>query len=210
MIAALRNMIKRIRTTSNAKQKGAFQYAQVSYMGRSMESQIFHDYGFFSAPPAGGIGIALNPRAEDGDLMSFVCHPKYNAKDLKPGETIVGNFVVKATLFFDEKGRGVLTLPDDLVITCKNLNATVSGDTNVSAKGSVTVKAGGNGTLEAAAWTIKGPVSMTDAVSAQSGLSVSGSMTNNGKDVGDGHGHLPGTFKDGDGRDVTGESGEVS
>lgn len=210
MITAIRNMIKRIRTSSDAKQKGAFQYAQISYMGRNMESQIFHDYGFFSAPPAGGIGIALNPRAEDGDLVSFVCHPKYNTKDLKPGETIIGNFVVKATLFFDEKGRGILTLPDDLVITCNNLNATVKGNAIVSSGGNVQLKAGGNGTLEAAAWTIKGPVSMTDAVSAQSGLSVNGSMTNNGKDVGDGHGHLPGSYKDGDGRNVTGNSGEVS
>lgn len=186
MMAKLKSLIKRVAVTSEQSDAGAIHKAQVTYMGRVQDSQVFHDYGFCSSVPSGGIGICLSPRGEESDRVSFVCHPKYRGKDLKPGETIVGNFVVEATLFFDEDGKGILTLPDNLEITCKNLTANVSGDAKLTAK----------------SWEINGPVKMND------GLNVSGEMKNNGTDVGSGHNHHSGAYKDSDGGNVTGKSGD--
>lgn len=193
MIAKLRNLIKRVTSTKPANDSGVFQYAQITYMGRTQNAQVWHDYGFSSSPPVQSMGITVSPQGREGDRMTFLCHPKYRYRDLKPGETVVGNFVIEATLYFDEKGRGVLTLPDDLIISCNNMTATVRGD--------LTVDVAGSSTMSATDWTFHGPVTMQD------GLAVKKFLTNNNVDVGSEHKHHSGSYKDSNGGNVTGQSG---
>lgn len=201
MFDAVKKIIKRVTSSGNTFDKGASQFVTMKYMGKDVTTQVMHDYGFCSSVPDGGIGICVNPRGEAQDRASFFFHPKYRIKDLKPGETIVGNFFVEATLFFDEKGRGVLTLPDDLIITCKNLTATVEGSATVKAS-SLAADISGTTTIKSADIILDGPVE------AKKGLNVTGVMNNNGKDVGSQHKHEAGTLQDADGSKVSGNTGD--
>lgn len=209
MLSVIRNLIKRVTSRGNTFDQGASQYVEARYLGKRVTTQVLHDYGFCSSVPDGGIGVCLSPRADETDKAAFYFHPKYRVKDLKPGETVVGNFVVDATLHFDEKGRGVLTLPDDLIIQCKNLNATVKGNAQIDISGSATVNAqslttkiDGVADMTAQAFNFNGPIN------AKNGMSVTGEMKNNDVDVGSAHKHLVGTYKDEENRPIQGQSGD--
>ena len=214
MISSIKNMIKRLTTKGVPYDSGIIQVTDASYMGKTISTQVFHDYGFVSSVPIGGAGFCLNPRGEEADRVSMFFHPTHTVKDLQQGEVVVGNFYVQSTLHFDEQGRAVLTLPDDFVINCKNLTATCVGDATVTSANATlntgscdvncddfNVEASGSATLVAPTITLDG------FVSATSGLGVSGSMENNGVDIGSGHKHTDGTYKDSSNGDVTGESG---
>lgn len=236
-MAKLKNLIKRVTSSGNTFDSGVIQQVKATYMGKSVTTQVLHDYGFMSSPPAGSLGICLNPRAEEEDQAAMYFHPKYQKTGLKPGETIVGNFVVEATLYFDENGKAILTLPDALEITCKSLTANISGDAAITVGGNLqadvtgnatanitgdaTIQAAnltatltGNANFTAAAYTFSGPVTFNGAVTAAAGITTAGlastgSMTSNGVDVGETHMHLPGTYVVGTAA-VTGVSGAVS
>lgn len=214
MISAIKNMIKRVSTTRAPYDAGILQVTDCSYMGKKVTTQVFHDYGFVSSVPVGGAGFCLNPRGEEGDRISMFFHPQHTIKDLKEGEVVVGNFYVEATLHFNQQGQAVLTLPDDLIINCKNLTATCIGDATItSANATVNtgacavscddfdVEASGSATISAPTITLDG------VVSAKQGMGVTGSMENNGVDIGSDHKHESGTYKDSLNGDVSGDSG---
>lgn len=201
-------MIKRITSIGKTKEAGVGQYADVTYMGKSIETQVFHDYGFYSSPPVGSFGFCLNPRSEETDRISMMFHPKHHPIDIKAGETIIGNFVVKASLKFDQDGNGILELPSNLVIHCANLNATVSGDATVETS-NLNVNASGNVQMKSSSMTITSPtIALDGAVSATQGMSVAGSMENNGIDIGSNHKHKSGSLLDSAKKPVTGNTGD--
>lgn len=183
-------IVKRVTSSGNTFDKGASQFGTVSYMGKRVTTQVMHDYGFCSSVPDGGIGICVNPRGEEDDRASFFFHPKHRIKDLKPGETIVGNFVVSATMFFNEKGQGVITLPDNLIINCKNLIATVEDSTEIT---SPKIK-------------LVGDVEIDGNAKITKNLDVAGELKNKGVDTGSTHKHEAGTLKDADGSKVSGDT----
>lgn len=210
MLECIKNLIKRITSVGATFDSGVIQCVKAKYMGKSCQTQVLHDYGFTSSPPSGSIGICLNPRAEESDKASFFFHPKYNVNDLKSGETVIGNFVVGASLYFNADGQGVLTLPDDLIISCNNLTATVAGNAELSVTGDTTLTAAnltatmtGTAAFAASAFTFSGPATFS------SGIAVVGAMTINGVSMDENHTHLPGSYVAGS-DDVTGISGIVN
>lgn len=102
----------------------------------------------------------------------------------------------------------------DIVANCVNLNATASGNINAScvnlaatASGTATVDATASCTVTAPTITLNGNVVINGslsqgaggaAASLQGGLEVTGTMTNNGKDVGNTHSHSQGADSGGD------------
>lgn len=195
MMGLLKNLIKRLTSTSATFDSGLAQYVNASYMGKKVKTQVLHDYGFVSSPPVGSLGICFNPRAEENDKASFFFHPKYNVQNLKPGETVTGNFVLQATLYFNELGQAVLTLPDDFIISCNNLTATVAGNASVSVAGNTTLTStnltatmSGTAAFTASAFSFTGPATFN------SGIAVIGTMTVNGVSMDQNHMHLPGTY----------------
>lgn len=142
----IQNLIKRLTTTSVTFDEGLTQYVKASYMGKSVTTQVLHDYGFVSSPPIGSLGICVNPRGEENDKASFFFHPLHNVNNLLPGETVIGNFVLKATMYFNAQGQAVVTLPDDLIIFCNNLTATVAGNSTITVAKNSTNTIVGNAT----------------------------------------------------------------
>lgn len=232
MMRQLKNLIKRVTSTGSTYDRGVVQVVRATFMGKKIETQVLHDYGFVSSPPSGSLGICLNPRAEENDKAAMYFHPKYSMQGLKPGETVVGNFVVEATLFFNEQGQGILTLPDDLIIQCNNLTATVNADATITVGGDATADVTGNATVNvtgdtelstanltanmsgnavftASAFTFNGPATITGPLTAAGGLAITGAVTINGVDIGENHTHAAGGYNIG-GTPVTGNSGPVA
>lgn len=199
----LKNLIKRITSISPTYDQGLAQYVQATYMGKPVTTQVLHDYGFVSSPPPGSLGICINPRAEENDKASTFFHPKYSFYGLLPGETVIGNFVLKSSLYFNAQGQGILTLPGDLIITCNNLTATVLGNVTETVAGNVTSTVAGDTTLTTnnLTATMTGVTTMTSSAfnfygpaTFYNGIAVLGAMTINGVSMDENHVHLPGTY----------------
>lgn len=231
MMTLLKNLIKRVTSSGNTFDRGVIQMVKASYMGKPVETQVLHDYGFVSSPPPGSIGISVNPRAEENDKAALYFHPKYNVSGLKSGETVIGNFVVEATLYFNEQGQAVLTLPDNLIIQCKNLVATVEENAEITTGGDATITVGGNASAEvtgdtelsttnltatmsgnavytAASHTFNGPATFAGGITT-TGLVAIGTFTVNGVPMDENHAHAAGGYNIG-GTPVTGNSGPVA
>lgn len=231
MMRLLKNLIKRVTSTGKTFDSGVVQMVNATYMGKPVKTQVLHDYGFVSSPPQGSLGISLNPRAEENDQAAMYFHPKYTVKGLKPGETVVGNFVVEATLFFNEQGQGILTLPDDLIIQCNNLTATVNADATITVGGNASAEVTGNATVNvtgdtelsttnltatmsgsavytAASHTFNGPATFASGITT-TGLVAIGAFTVNGVPMDETHAHAAGGYVVGS-TPVTGIGGPVA
>lgn len=223
MITKLKNLIKRVITTTVPTSNTGISVAKVSYLGRIVDSQIIHDYGYYSCAPTGSIGVCFSARAEEQDRVSMVYHPRYYGQELKEGEVVVGNFVVSATALFDAEGNLKIKVPKDVIVECVNSSVTCTGNSTTTCVNS-TLSASGSASITCESATINASssfdvsagasasitapqIALNGAVVGSGGMAVTGGMTSEGIEVSkEDHRHDAGDLKDSGGGQCTGKT----
>lgn len=163
---ALRNLVSRA-TVAMSNAAARMQALQLRlYAGEVRDSvEHFEDYGFTAHPMPGAEAIVISVGGDRSNAVAVrVTDRRYRPTDLKPGEVCIYHH--EGDRIIMRNGRQVEVETLRLVV-----NATESTDINSTKI------------------TLNGEVDMTGAVTAQSGMSVSGLMKNNDVDIGSGHRH---------------------
>ncbi|GAH01888.1 unnamed protein product, partial [marine sediment metagenome] len=92
----LKNLIKRGLISLGIIDDKDFQTAQVTYMGKTKNIQVVHDYGFSSNCPTGGIVLMFNVQGQEENIAGIADLPNDRFKNLKEGEVAVYNALTNA------------------------------------------------------------------------------------------------------------------
>lgn len=134
MLNKIRNLIKRCLVTNPGKDNGQFPISQVSYLGKTGNSEEIYPYGMGAVAPKDSLGILLNVNGDEGNRAHIATNTNLRKKGLKPGEAYFGNMVTGSVTVFSENGDWNVTIKKDGNLTFNgNLNITVNGDANLTA-----------------------------------------------------------------------------
>jgi len=135
-------ILKRSFVSRVAVDKNDFQTAQVSYMGKAVETEMLWLYGTYGSVPLNSLCPTWSVGAQEEDRVTLPARSHDRIKrDLKPGEYGVGNHLTGSTVFFDADGNVVIISKNDLKITVENdADITISGDATIKAN-NVTIDA---------------------------------------------------------------------
>ncbi len=146
-------IVKRSVITRIAKDNGDFQTAQITYMGKTSDSEILWAYGTYGSVPVNSLCVTLSVGAHEEDRVTFPSRSRTRTRRaLRAGEVGFGNPIAKSDVFFDADGNVIITVPGDKRVT-------VVGDCQLTVSGNVTVS-GGNVTINATTTTLNGQVSL--------------------------------------------------
>lgn len=164
----LRALVRFCRLSLESNDQSDYPTAQFSKNGIATDALRWSPYGLSSNPPVNSLGLMLLPYGRSDSPVVISDLPLERFKPLKPGEVKLGNYLTKASLFFDEAG--------EIEITAK---AGASVKITVSGGGDVEIEAGaGNVSIAAATVAIDGDVTVTGTITATgdivgAGISVS-------------------------------------
>lgn len=97
-----------------------------------------------------------------------------------------------------------ITSDDDVSVDCTNATVTTSGSATVNATGTVSVDAGSSCSVTAPTISLNGNVNISGLTRLLGGAVVTGSITNNGTNIGSSHTHPQGPDSNGDSQQNTG------
>lgn len=142
MINKLKNMIKRCLVSKPGNDTGQFPIAQVTYLGKTGNSEEIYPYGMGAVAPENSLGLVFSVNGDEGNRSHIATNSDLRLKNLVPGESYFGNLVSGSVMIFSENGDWNVTINNDGNLTCEgNLNITVNGDANVTASNNVDVNA---------------------------------------------------------------------
>lgn len=199
------NMVKRALVRLPINDATDFQVMQVSYMGKTADIENILPYGLCSSPPIDSLSLVFTVNAQEENRAGITNSPRLRFKNLKEGEVAVGNYLTGSVVKFLEDGNIEVTSANGLVVTVAgDSTVTVGGDANVTVTGTTTLTSTGNVSITAPLTTVNGPLTVTGTLTTAngtigaSGSALSGTMTNNGVNVGSTHIHSQGDDSNGD------------
>lgn len=203
------------RITKAGSDAEQFATQQVEYLGKVADALIVFPYGVHGNVPTDALALLLAMQGNPDNRAAIAWTPKIRPT-LVDGEVAFYHPPTGGTVIWKQNGNLEITTDADIIATCANLTANVSGDATVDSGGNIAVTAGGDITADAtgdltatsggtASVTATTAISLTaptitlnGAVSAPLGMAVTGVMTNNGKNIGDTHQHAQGVDSSGD------------
>jgi len=137
VINKLQNIVKYAFITLVSKDdKVEAHQAKVQYQGRQATVNIMYPYGLAANAPSKSLVLLFSVGGQEANRAGIVSATLIRPKDLKEGEVVIGNFVTKATIKFNEDGSIDVIGKGDINITAE------SGDVNIESKnGKVSVTA---------------------------------------------------------------------
>jgi phage gp45-like len=148
MLTKLITLIKRCRISKPGNDSGEYPISQVSYYGKTGNSEEIYPYGMGGVAPTDSLGVLFSVGAEDSNRAHIATAPSLRPKNLKSGESYFGNLLSKSIMIFKENGDWDVTITKDGNLTVSgNLNITVNGNSTINSSGNVSVTAGGTTTL---------------------------------------------------------------
>lgn len=158
------------------------QVAEIGFYGSRLLTRIIWPYGLSGVAPRGSTLLTMAINANKQNSCAIPTYPQERRRDMKEWEFATGNYETKAETFYDEDGNVNVLAPNGNVniITANNVNVTCVN---------LVANASGQTTITSPTITLNGNVVVTGSATLQSGASISGSLTNNGTNVGSSHVH---------------------
>lgn len=171
----LRNMIRLARITKAGTDTGQFHTQQLEYLGKTANTLMVFPYGLHSNCTPDSSALMFSSQDNPEAKAAIAWTPK-NRPQMASGEVTLYHPETNSIISWRKGGNLEITTEADIDATCAN--ATIDCDNLTANVGSsVTLDAGSSVDITAPTMTLNG------------NLVVNGTMTNNGKDVGDTHGH---------------------
>lgn len=220
-MSLLNKLLRWGRITKAGSDAEQFATQQTEYLGKVADTLLVFPYGVHGNVPADALALLFAMQGNPDNRAAIAWTPKIRPK-LVDGEVAFYHPPTGGTVIWKANGNLEITTEADIIATCANLTANVSGDTTVDSGGNISATAGGNisadasGNLSATAGgaasvtatasiTLTAPIiNLNGAVAASSGMAVTGSMTNNGANIGSSHVHPQGVDSNGDTQQNTG------
>lgn len=167
------HLFKRGVISKVSNDRDVYQTAQVSYLGKTADTEILYPYGLCGNPPRGSLALIMNVQGHEDNRTAICNYPGARFKNLTEGEIALGNYMTKSHVKFNSNG--------DITIECNNnMTVTVSKDDNVTINGNATVNITGTAQVTAASVTVAAPVTVNGDVTINGNLSVDGTSTSSG------------------------------
>ena len=152
MINTIRNMIKRAYVSLVHKDDKIYSYAQISYLGSTLDAETLYPYGMNANAPLNSAAVVFNIQTDEGNRVCICYTPDRRFKDLKEGEVQIGNALTQASIMFSEDGKIKIVTDADIEITAPTIKLTgdveivgdlsVSGSTALGASGAAIARVG--------------------------------------------------------------------
>lgn len=117
MISAVRNMIKRAYVSLVHTDNKIYSYAQISYLGSTLDAETLYPYGMNANAPLNSAAIVFNINADESNRVCMCYTPDRRFKDLKEGEVQIGNGLTQASIKFSHDGKIQIVTDADVEIT---------------------------------------------------------------------------------------------
>lgn len=196
------NMIRWARITKAGSDTEQFAAQQMEYLGKVADGLIVFPYGIHANVPADSLALMFAVQGNPDNRAAIAWTPKDRPK-LASGEVALYHPPTDAFIIWRKTGDLDIETGNNgtanLNIKCKDANITASGDVNVT---SVTSTVTATNSIDLIATTIiefTSPLTKVNgAFEVTAAATFGGAMTNNGKDVGDTHGHTQANDSAGD------------
>jgi phage gp45-like len=165
----LNKLLRWAKITKPSTDDQQFPVQQVTAMGKVADALMVFPYGIHGNVPADALALMFAVQGNIDNRAVIAWTPKDRPK-LAAGEVAFYHPPTDAFIIWRSNGDLDIETAADVNLKCK--------DATVDASGSVTINT--------PTWTLNG------------NMVVNGTMTNNGKDVGDTHGHTQAADSDGD------------
>lgn len=102
---SITGMIKRAVLTLAGKDANKYQTSQVSYLGKTADTEIIYPYGLCGNPPLGSLVLLFNVQGMEENRAGIANLPSKRFNGLKEGEVAVGNYLTGSYVKFLEDGN---------------------------------------------------------------------------------------------------------
>lgn len=165
----MRNLIRYAYLLENKVDDQDNQVAEIGYYGTKVQSRVLWTYGLSGLAPRGSTMFNMIVNGQSQNNASIPTYPQARHKEMKEWEFATGNYKTKAETFYDEAGNLNILAPNgnvnivcdkDVIINCKKLTITATEGATITAD--------------------------TDIIGD---VTTTGTLMNNGVNVGSTHGH---------------------
>ena len=126
LFTLIKNIFKVVKVLS-VDDSGDYQFANVSFLGKTQKVMLFTPYGLVSNPPLNSMGLLWSQQGQESNGIGIADNPKTRPlKNLEEGESALVNHVTGDYVYLKANG---------------DLEASVSGDVDIASGGDVTVAA---------------------------------------------------------------------
>lgn len=169
---------------------GAYPIQQITYLGKTADAVMLFPYGLHANVDGDSIGpvFVFNGTDENRGMLptSMTRRSKLGSGDVELYSPV-------------SRSRVTIRANGNVEVDGADVSVTASGNATVTAGGDITATASGTLNASAASASITAAtIALNGDVTVTGGMSVSGAMTNAGKDVGATHGHVQGVDSNGD------------
>ena len=165
----LKNLIRWVKSTKETKSDSGYPLQQVTYMGKVADSVALFPYGIKANVPPDTLGLCFSVQGNPDNRACFFADGE--KQPLLQGEVVIYNPITRCKVLMSATGSVII---NDLV--------TIDPAGNIATPATVSAAA-----FISPAMTITG-----------SGAAFTGTVTANGKDISDTHGHTQGNDSSGD------------
>lgn len=175
----LRNLLRWARITKAGSDDQQFATQQMEYLGKVADGLIVFPYGIHGNVPPDALALMFAVQGNADNRAAIAWTPKDRPK-LKEGEVAFYHPPTDAFIIWRQSGDLDIETGEggsaNVNVNCKQANITASESMTVDTPES----------------TFTGNMTVQGQITGQSNLNITGTMTNNGKNVGDTHGHTQG------------------
>lgn len=162
----LRNVLRWARVTREVAKGLQFAAQQVNYLNKTADSAMLFPFGVYANLPPDVLTLIASVQGNPDNRVALGCLLK-DRPDLESGETAFYHPATGSFIIWRQGGN--LEINTDADITANCANATITAETKV---------------------TIDSPTTdVTGLLNVLNSLNVTGTVTNNGKNIGDTHSH---------------------
>ncbi len=128
LINFIKNIFKVAKVLS-IDDSGDFQFASVSFLGKTQKVMMFTPYGLISNPPPDSMCLLWSQQGQESNGIGIPDDPKNRpVKDTLPGEAGVANYETGAYILFVENGDANLVVPGDFIGDAANFELNGNSD----------------------------------------------------------------------------------
>jgi len=173
----LRDLLRWAKISKAGSDGEQFHTQQLEYLGKTANSVMVFPYGLHANCTPDSLALMLSVQGNPENRACIAWKPK-DRPIMASGEVTLYHPDTNSIISWRAGGNLEITTAANVDITCTNITANVSGSATIDADGSVDIT--------------------TPTLTLTGNLVVNGTMTNNGLDVGDTHGHTQGNDSNGD------------
>jgi phage gp45-like len=152
MNKAMKGIVKRAYISNVATDDKHYHIVQISYLSpkKTANSELINPYGLYTNPPNGLQALTFSVQAHEENKICMAYSQADRFKNLKEGETLIGNtktqsfikFDSDGNIIIDSKAKVIINSAKDITVECKGkININSSQEIDISTEQDVNVKA---------------------------------------------------------------------